>query len=100
MESDEYLIKLINRGDSDAFETLYYRYRDWVYNLAWRFTGNGADSLDVLQETFTYLLEKFPGLTVWSQGWRAPSCTKAVQRVPCRDQTIGGAQPLLRPRTL
>ena len=61
MESDEYLIELINRGDSEAFESLYYRYRDWVYNLAWRFTGNQTDSLDVLQETFTYLLNKFPG---------------------------------------
>ena len=61
MESDEHLIELINRGDSEAFESLYYRYRDWVYNLAWRFTGNQTDSLDVLQETFTYLLNKFPG---------------------------------------
>jgi RNA polymerase sigma-70 factor (ECF subfamily) len=32
-----------------------------VYRLAWRFTGNRQDSLDVLQETFTYLLGKFPG---------------------------------------
>src|SRR4030042_2151485 len=61
MESDEYLIALINRGDSEAFENLYYRYRDWVYNLARRFTGNETDSLDVLQETFAYLLNKFPG---------------------------------------
>ncbi|MHC4567566.1 MAG: RNA polymerase sigma factor [Planctomycetota bacterium] len=61
MESDHELIELANRGDSDAFEALYYRYRDWVYRLAWRFTGNGADALDVLQETFAYLLGKFPG---------------------------------------
>ena len=61
MESDHELIELANRGDSDAFEALYYRYRDWVYRLAWRFTGNRADALDVLQETFAYLLGKFPG---------------------------------------
>lgn len=61
MESDQELIELVNKGDSDAFEALYYRYRDWVYRLAWRFTGNRADALDVLQETFTYLLGKFPG---------------------------------------
>ena len=64
MESDEYLIELINRGDSEAFESLYSRYRDWVFNLAWRFTGNQQDSLDVLQETFTYLLNKFPGFSL------------------------------------
>ena len=61
MESDHELIELANRGDSEAFEALYYHYRDWVYRLAWRFTGNRADALDVLQETFAYLLGKFPG---------------------------------------
>ena len=61
MESDQELIELANKGDPDAFEALYHRYRDWVYRLAWRFTGNRADALDVLQETFTYLLGKFPG---------------------------------------
>jgi len=59
--SDRELIELANKGDPDAFEALYYRYRDWVYRLAWRFTGNQQDALDVLQETFTYLLGKFPG---------------------------------------
>jgi RNA polymerase sigma-70 factor (ECF subfamily) len=61
MESDQELIELANKGDSDAFEALYHRYRDWVYRLAWRFTGNRTDALDALQETFTYLLGKFPG---------------------------------------
>ncbi len=61
MESDEKLIELANKGDAEAFETLYYRYRDWVYHLAWRFTGNREDALDALQETFAYLLKKFPG---------------------------------------
>jgi len=61
LESDHELIERANRGDSDAFEALYYRYRDRVYRLAWRFTGNQADALDVLQETFAYLLGKFPG---------------------------------------
>jgi RNA polymerase sigma-70 factor (ECF subfamily) len=60
MDSDQELIELINEGDVDAFETLYRRYRDWIYHLAWRFTGNQQDALDVLQETFTYLLGKFP----------------------------------------
>lgn len=58
---DEELVQRTNRGDAAAFEALYRRYRDWVYRLAWRLTGNEADALDVLQETFTYLLKKFPG---------------------------------------
>jgi RNA polymerase sigma-70 factor (ECF subfamily) len=58
---DGALIAAINRGDPAAFEALYYRYRDWVARLARRFTGNEADALDVLQDTFAYLLTKFPG---------------------------------------
>ena len=62
-QRDEELIERMNDGDAAAFEILYLRYRDWVYRLAWRFTGNQEDALDVLQETFAYLLKKFPALT-------------------------------------
>ncbi len=61
MESDRHLIDSLNKGNADAFETLYYRYRDWVYSLAWRFTGSQQDAQDILQSVFIYLLEKFPG---------------------------------------
>lgn len=61
MKSDRELIDAVNAGDAEAFEQLYGRYRDWVYRLAWRFTGQYQDALDILQETFVYLLKKFPG---------------------------------------
>jgi RNA polymerase sigma-70 factor (ECF subfamily) len=60
--SDEELLEQAKRGDAEAFEALYRRHRDGVYRLAWRFTGNEPDALDVLQETFAYLLRKLPGL--------------------------------------
>jgi len=63
VQRDEELIQRMNEGDAAAFEILYLRYRDWVYRLAWRFTGNQEDALDILQETFAYLLKKFPALT-------------------------------------
>lgn len=59
--TDLELIGAMNRGDSAAFETLYHRYRDWVIGLARRFTGDPDSALDVMQETFLYLLRKFPG---------------------------------------
>ena len=59
--SDEELVDAANRGDAGAFEVLYFRYRDWVVSLAFRFTRNRDDALDVLQDTFAYLLRKFPG---------------------------------------
>lgn len=62
--SDEELIRAIEAGDAGAFDALYYRYRDWVVGLAHRFTGNADDALDVLQETFSYLIRKFPGFVL------------------------------------
>lgn len=59
--TDQQLIAGINAGDAAAFEVLYFRYRHWVVNLAHRFTGSEDLALDVLQETFLYLLRKFPG---------------------------------------
>jgi RNA polymerase sigma-70 factor, ECF subfamily len=59
--SDLDLVAAINGGDTGAFETLYFRHRDWVVGLAYRFTGDSDASLDVMQETFLYFLTKFPG---------------------------------------
>src|SRR5690349_4798537 len=59
--SDRELIAAINAGDASAFEVLYFRYRDWVVSLAFRFTRDNDAALDVLQETFLYVLRKFPG---------------------------------------
>ncbi len=59
--SDLELIAAINAGDAAAFDVLYFRYRDWVANLACRFTTNNDAALDVLQDTFIYVLKKFPG---------------------------------------
>ena len=58
---DADLVAALNAGDASAFDALYFRYRDRVVRLAFRFTGNDADAQDVLQETFTYLYRKFPG---------------------------------------
>jgi RNA polymerase sigma-70 factor, ECF subfamily len=61
VSSDRELVERVNLGDVAAFEELYDRHRDWVYRLAWRFTRDHQDAQDVLQETFLYLLRKFPG---------------------------------------
>jgi RNA polymerase sigma-70 factor (ECF subfamily) len=62
--TDADLITRINAGDASAFETLYFKYRDWVVQLARRFTGDDADALDVMQETFVYLYRKFPNFVL------------------------------------
>jgi RNA polymerase sigma-70 factor (ECF subfamily) len=65
--SDQQLIAALNAGDADAFEPLYFRNRDWVVALAHRFTGDESLALDVMQETFLYLLKKFPGFRLTAQ---------------------------------
>ena len=52
------LIAALNGGDERAFEALYFRYRDWVVALAYRFTGDENLALDVLQETFLLFAQK------------------------------------------
>lgn len=64
---DETLIARINQGDEHAFDALYHRHRDWVAGLAFRLTGDHALALDVLQETFLYVLRKFPGFKLTCQ---------------------------------
>ena len=62
METDQQLLEDAAQGDTQAFAVLYNRYRDWVYRLAWRFTGDQDLALDVLQETWLYVIKKLPGL--------------------------------------
>lgn len=46
--------------------TLYFRYREWVYGLAFRLCGNREDAQEILQETFIYFFNKFPGFELRS----------------------------------
>jgi RNA polymerase sigma-70 factor, ECF subfamily len=62
--SDEELVRLCNTGDAveaaRAFEVLYGRHKDYVIRVAMRYVRDRDVALDVLQETFRYLLGKFP----------------------------------------
>lgn len=62
--SDQELVDVCNVGDAHsaaaAFEALYRRHRDFVLRVARRFTGDRDLALDALQDTFAYLLRKFP----------------------------------------
>lgn len=46
LDSDEF---------DDAFEALYQRYKDRVYGIAFRITGNAVDAMDAVQESFALL---------------------------------------------
>lgn len=61
---DEELVGHCNRGNRDeasaAFGVLYERHKDFVVRVALRFAPDTDSALDVLQETFAYLLRQFP----------------------------------------
>jgi len=59
---DRDLVRAARDGDADAFEILYRRYRDWVAELAFRFTRDRDLAGDVCAETFLYLLRALPRL--------------------------------------
>jgi len=98
LRSDADLVALVNQGDSEAFATLYRRHQDWVANLAARFTGDHALALDVLQETFLYVLRKFPGFTLRCQlrSFLYPAVRNlsiAARRKAARNQSEGSDLP-------
>lgn len=61
-DTDYPLVMACQDPESDrfeaAFESLYTRYRDRVYSIAYRITGSAADAMDVMQESFALLFRK------------------------------------------
>lgn len=52
------VIDACRRGEADAFAALFDLYRDRVYSIALRFSGDPSVALDITQETFLKLLSK------------------------------------------
>jgi RNA polymerase sigma-70 factor (ECF subfamily) len=48
-------------GLEGGFRDLYEQYKDRIYNVCYRITGNPADALDAAQETFGILFRKIDG---------------------------------------
>ncbi len=62
--SDDSLVEVCNQGGAEdaekAIETLFKRHREYVLRVAVRFVHDRELATDVLQDTFLYLLRKFP----------------------------------------
>jgi RNA polymerase sigma-70 factor, ECF subfamily len=52
---DEELLRSVERGDRDAFVTLYRRYQDVVHGFAFHMSGSETIAEDITQETFLAL---------------------------------------------
>jgi len=56
----EELIRRYQAGQSDLFEALFDRYKDYVYRVAYSLTRHAAESEEVVQETFLDVLKALP----------------------------------------
>jgi RNA polymerase sigma-70 factor, ECF subfamily len=54
----EDLVESCRRGDPDAFRALFEAYKDRVYSIALRYSGNPAAAMDIAQDTFLKLLSR------------------------------------------
>ena len=52
MEQDAQLVQQCLQGDGSAWEELVRRHTRRIYNICYRFTGNGAEAEDLSQEVF------------------------------------------------
>jgi RNA polymerase sigma-70 factor (ECF subfamily) len=55
---DEALVQACQRGEVEAFRTLFEQYREPVFRLAYRLTGNADDAEDLAQEIFVRVFER------------------------------------------
>jgi RNA polymerase sigma-70 factor (ECF subfamily) len=53
--SERELIEACRRGERDAFRALFEAYKDRVYSIALRFTGQESLAMDIAQDTFLKL---------------------------------------------
>src|SRR5580698_1984502 len=56
--NDRDVIEACQRGDADAFRALFETYKDRVYSIALRYSGNPAVAMDIAQDTFLKLLSR------------------------------------------
>ncbi|GGH69902.1 RNA polymerase sigma-70 factor (ECF subfamily) [Filimonas zeae] len=57
-ETDNALMEYTSRGNKEAYEALFLRHWQNLFNIAYRKTGNNQDALDIVQELFIYIWEK------------------------------------------
>ena len=55
---DQELVRLLARGDQEAFHACYERYQGPIFRFAWHMSGNQTTAEEVTQEVFLRLIHK------------------------------------------
>jgi len=82
MRSDEELIRLLQRGDSEAFSEFVARHKDRVYRMAWLWLRAPQDAEDVLQEV---LMRSYTGFSRFRFGASPLTWLLRVTRNVCHE---------------
>jgi len=84
--SERELVRACQRGERDAFRTLFETYKNRVYSVALRFAGDDATAMDIAQDTFVKLFSRIgdfraeSGFETWVYRMVVNSCLDRKRR--------------------
>jgi len=108
-DDDGELVRRAKAGDFTAFEALVSKYERPIYSLARRIVGNAEDAEDVVQETFTSVVEHLAqfreeaSFYTWLSRIASNNALKVLRKrrglatVPFEEEEISNARGLPRP---
>lgn len=85
-EADILLVKRAQKGDAQAFESLYNQHLKRVYNIAWRMMGSSSDAEDVAQEVMLKAWRALPAfkldsaISTWLYRITINACSDELRR--------------------
>jgi RNA polymerase sigma-70 factor (ECF subfamily) len=96
--SERELVEACQRGDRDAFRTLFETYKNKVYSVALRFAGEEAAAMDIAQDTFVKLFSSIQtfrgdsGFQTWVYRMVVNTCLDRKRRdrrlIPIADELM------------
>jgi len=105
LESDVGLVEECRRGDPRAFDTLINRYKDRIYNAAYRFLGNHEEAADLCQEVFVRAYRAIDGfegkakVSTWLYSITLNLCRNRVRDSKRKGRDKGVSLELLQERS-
>lgn len=81
-ENDAAIVKKCLRGNGEAFQHIVTKYKKKIYNIAYRYTGNAQDALDITQEVF---IKAYDSLNTYNFSYKFSSWILKIATNYCLD---------------